>query len=223
VLTALSCLSALVAGYGAIAVEQAVRGAAGSLAGVGWRGLAVAPPFYLPRAVLDGAPATPLSWLGVALGGPLVLAAGGVLLYAALSLFRASGWLRSLVLSLAVLGVFWLPTELVAGALPGGGGPIAELYASLGNPPAGRWGTAALGSLLLWWLAGYAARRAVATGRSWMRADGVEFRRRLIRVVAGYPAALALAGAAAAQGWMPVGVAAVWGLMVLGMLMIRTA
>ena len=152
-----------------------------------------------------------------------MLAAGGVLLYAAVSLFRASGWVRSLMLSLAVLGVFWLPTELVAGALPSGGGPVAELYASLGNPPAGRWATAALGSLLLWWLAGYATRRAVATGRSWMRADGVEFRRRLIRVVAGYPAALALAGAAAAQGWMPVWVAAAWGLMVLGMMMIRTA
>ncbi len=222
-LTALSCLSALIAGYGAIAVEQALRGVMGAAAGAAWRGMAVQPPFFLPRALLEGSPATPLAWLGMALSGPIVLAAGGALLYAAVSLIRASGWLRSLVLSLAVLGVLWLPTELVAGALPSGGGPIAELYAALGNPPAGRWGTAALGSLLLWWLAGYAARRAVATGRSWMRADGVEFRRRLIRVVAGYPAALVLATAAAAQGWMPVGVAAVWGLMVLGMLMIRTA
>lgn len=219
----LSCLSALVAAYAVVLGDQALRGIAGSVEGVEWHGLAIAPRWFMPRVIQSGAPATPLGWLLLTLSGPVLIAVVAVLGQAVVSLLRVSGWLRSLALSLGLVAVFWLPTQLVGGAIPGGGGAVAELYVALGNPPAGRWGAAALGVLLLWVLAGYASRRAVATGRSWMRADGLEFRRRLVRVVAGYPVALALAAVAFVLGWMPPGFAAVWGLMVLGMLMIRTA
>lgn len=222
VLTALSCLSAAAAAYAAMAIDQAGRGAGGLLAGLVWRGVAAPPPAYLPRVALDGTPGTPLGWVMLVLAGPAVLAAAAVSLYAAVSLFRTSGVMRSLTLSFTVLALFWLPTELVAAALPGGGGPIAELYEALGNPPAGRWSTLALGALLLWGVAGYVSRRAVATGRAWMRADAPEFRRRLVRVVAGYPAGGVLALMAVVLGWMSPGVALVWGLLVLTTLMART-
>lgn len=219
----LSCVSAAAAAFAVVAAEQAIRGAVGLLAGMTWQGFEVAPPAFLPRVVQGGTPGGALGWMALALTGPIVIAGLALVLFAVVNFFRSSGWLRSLTLSLTVLALLWLPMELIAAALPGGAGPVDDLYAALGNPPAGRWGTLMLGVILLWGMAGPASRRAVTTARAWMRADSQEFRRRLVRVVAGYPAGIAMAAAAVAMGWMTPGLALIWGLMVLVMLMIRTA
>lgn len=218
----LSSLSVLAAAYGALAFEQLVRGWLGTWAGVTWGGFGLT-DLLTPVIRQSGAPATPLGWLALLVGGPVLLLLAAFVVFTVVNAFRASGVVRSLVLSLVVVGAVWLPTQLFAAAVPQGRGPIAELYAALGDPRAGRWGAAALGALLLWLVAGPVSRRAVATGRSWMRADGREFRRRLTRVVAAYPAALVMLLIATALAWMPPLWAAVWAAMVFVTLMLRTA
>jgi hypothetical protein len=149
------------------------------------------------RQQLAGLP--PVSWaLAVTgLGVAILLVTGS--LYLLVNLVRAAGWLRAVVLISSTVGLLWLPTALVAGALDAG--PFAAVYGRLGEPQAGRWAAAALG--LAGWLVlgGVASRRSIETGRSWMRVDGLEFRRRLVRVVAGWPAAVAVATLAFAAGW----------------------
>lgn len=222
-LTFLSCLSALAAAFAALAAEQAMRGVVGFWVGVPWRRFGLMAPWYLPHVWQDGTPHSPGGWLAMLAGGPVALALAAIPIAALLNAFRVAGWLRSLALSFAVVGVVWLPAGLIAAALPGGGGPIAELYAALGNPRAGRWGAGALGLLLLGLVAGPVSRLAVATGRGWMRADGREFRRRLVRVVAAYPSALAMFLFATAMGWMPPVAAAAWAIVILVTLVLRTA
>lgn len=222
VLTTLSVLAALAACWIAVAVDQAARGAAGTLVGVAWSGLALT-PLYLVR-VVQGATRALDAWplTLVVLAGPVAILGVGLAAHYALELFRTPGWARALALELALLALLWLPTALFAAASPGGGGPVAELYRRLGDPQAGRWTAAGLALLTLWVVGRLAAARAIAVGRSWMRVDGLAFRRRLVRVVAGYPALAALAALVYTAAWSPPGWTALWLALVLGMLVLRT-
>lgn len=221
-LTGLTVLAAFAACWIAVAVDQAARGAVGSLVGVPWSGLALTP--YYTMGALQGPTGAPgaFGWALMVLTGPAVLAALALAVHFGLELFRTPGWLRALALEWAVLAVLWTPTVLLTGALPGGGGPVAELYQQLGEPQAGRWAAAGLGLLSLWLLGRFVAARAIAVGRSWMRTDGIEFRRRLVRVVAGYPSVMALGAQLLVAGWAAPAWAGAWLVLVLAVLVRRT-
>jgi hypothetical protein len=205
-----------------IALDQAARGWAGALVGVPFEGLVLSPLHVV--TVLQGraGPPTAWGWTFMLLSGPVALALVATGTHLVAGLLRTAGWLRSLALEWVVVALLWLPTALAAAALPKGGGPVAELYAQLGDPQAGRWGALALALLLLWLLAGVVSSRAVAVGRSWMRTDGLEFRRKLVRVVAGYPAAVALGALAIVSGWMAPAWCAGWLVLVFTAQMLRT-
>jgi len=222
VLTVLSVLAALVATWVSIGLEQAVRGGAGTLVGVPFQGLVLSPLHVVK--VLQGRPGSlsAWGWTLMLLSGPVALGFVAIGTHFVAGLFRTAGWLRSLALEWVVLALLWLPTAFAAAALPNGGGPVAELYARLGDPQAGRWAALALALLLLWLLAGVVSNRAVAVGRSWMRSDGLEFRRKLVRVVAGYPAVAALGALAIVAGWMAPAWCIAWLVLAFAALMLRT-
>jgi hypothetical protein len=138
-----------------------------------------------------------------ALSGGAAVIAAGVVAHAAVSIVRVSGLLRGLGLASLVVACLWLPTALGAAVLPESGGPIAALYARLGEPQAGRWTAAVLALVLQVLVSAPLSARAVAVGRVWMRADAPEFRRRLVRVVAGWPAVAAAVVLAFHWGWTP--------------------
>jgi hypothetical protein len=170
-------------------------------------------------AVLRAAAGPRLVPLAAELAGSAVVIAAGVVLYGIVALVRAPGWLRVTALAALVIAVLWLPTSLAAAAV-GGAGPVGALYARLGDPPAGRWASPALGVLLLLLLAGSLTAAAVGTGRAWVRADGRDFRRRLVRVVAGWPAMVAIGVVAVHWAWTPW--FAWWPVAVMTLLMVRT-
>ncbi len=224
-LTVLSTVSALVAGWIAIAVVECARGGLGLAAGVALRRIEVAPPWYLVRAVQDGTPAGAGGWLLLTFGGAVVLLVIALTLGALVSFMRSKGFLRSGGLALVLVALGWIPTMLVAGALRLGerGGPVGALYEALGEPQAGRWAALGLGLLAMWLAAGIAAQRTVTIGRVWMRVDAVMFRRRLVRVAAGYPMGIALAAIAVLQGWMAPVPAVLWAVTVVVLAVIRTS
>lgn len=157
---------------------------------------------------------------------PLVLASLAVVV-AALLVFIAtrmvrSGWLHGIGLGALVVAVIWVPTALAASVLPRPAGPVTALYHELGDPPAGRWAALALAVVLMALLAGPLSSGALLTARGWMRADATEFRRRLVRVVAGWPAALATLVLLFKAGWAPSPFALVWPLLALAALHLRT-
>jgi hypothetical protein len=213
---------ALVAAWLALAVEELARAGVAVLSGARWLGLSLSQLQTLTASVERPANPGAFTTAGVALGGPLAVVACGLLAAAALRYSRAAGWARALLLEFVVLSLMWVPTALAAGALPGGSGPVAELYRELGEPQAGRWAALALALVALRLMAAPAAARAVATGRAWMRADGREFRRRLVRVVAGYPLLAGLGAVVLAAGWMAPAAAAVWLGLVLAALVLTT-
>lgn len=225
VLTVLSTVAALAAGWIAVAVTEAARAGLGLAAGVAYRRFEIAPPFYLVRAVQDGTPAGPGGWLLVTFGPGIVLLLVAFAWGALVSATRSRGWVRSGGLALLLMALAWIPTLLVAGALRRGarGGPVGVLYQALGEPQAGRWAAVGLGLLAMWLASGVAARRAVTAGRAWMRADAVMFRRRLVRVVAGYPTGIAIAVMAVLLGWMAALPAGIWAVIVVVFAMIRTS
>ncbi len=224
VLITMSTTSALVAAWVAIAIVAAGRAAAGVPAGVTWQRFEVAPPYYLLRAVTEGAPASAPGWLLVTFGGVALLIGVAFLVRGLVGLTRSKGWLRMGALSLVLVALAWVPTLLVAGALRRGarGGPVGELYQALGDPQAGRWTALVLGLLALWLAAGAAARLTVTTGRTWIRADTMVFRRRLVRVVAGYPTGIAVAVVAVLLGWMAILPAALWAGTIVIFVVVRT-
>lgn len=224
-LIAMSTTSALAAGWAAIAIVAAGRAAAGVPAGVTWRRFELAPPYYLMRAVTDGTPSSAPGWLLVTFGGAALLIGVAFLVRGLVGLTRSKGWLRSGALALVLVALTWVPTLLVAGALRRGarGGPVGELYQALGDPQAGRWAAVALGLLALWLAAGAAARLTVTTGRTWIRADTMVFRRRLVRVVAGYSTGIAMAAVAVLLGWMAIVPAVLWAATILIFVVARTA
>jgi len=202
-LTILCSIAALAAVWLSLAVDQLARGAAGSLLGVPMGPITVRGHRYL-LAVFHG----PLTGLGpwgfafVVLTGTLAVVGLALLLAAATTRMRSPGWLRGFSLAWVVVALLWVPAALAAGSSRYGAGPAADLYRRLGSPRAGRWTTAALALVVLALVAGSIATRAVAVGRAWIRADSLVFRRRLVRVTAGWPAVLAL---------LALGVGAEWG------------
>jgi hypothetical protein len=120
--------------------------------------------------------------LAVGLGAHLLVEAIG-----------APGLVR--VLAFEVFAVAWLrlPLLIAAAGIPGGSGPLATLYERLGEPESGRWAAIGLGLLALWGIARLVGSRAVVVGRTWLRVDGLVFRRRLVRLMAGYPFVVASA------------------------------
>lgn len=215
-------VAALAACWIAIAVEQAAQGAAGLAMGVPLSGFALSRTYTVvavhgPTAVLGAG-----AFAFVTLAGPAALVMLALTVHFLVGLFRTPAWMRGLALEWAVLALLWIPTMLAVAVLAGAGGPVAELYHRLGDPQAGRWGAVGLGGLTLWLLGSVAAGRAIAVGRGWMRTDGLEFRRRLVRVVAGYPAAVALGAEMVVGAWAPPLWSAVWMAVVVGVLVART-
>lgn len=164
----------------------------------------------------------PVGWALVVIGISLAILLATSLLYWLVAAMRTAGWLRAVALVWSVVGLLWIPTALAAAALNDGGGPGADLYGRLGEPQAGRWAAAALGLLVLAMVAGPASRRAVAIGRAWMRVDALEFRRRLVRVVAGWPGAVAAVVLAVGGGWGRTPLVFLWVMAVVGVFQLRT-
>jgi hypothetical protein len=136
--------------------------------------------------------------------------------------FAAPGWLRALSFEAFALAWLRLPLLLLAAGVRSGSGPLAALYDRLGEPESGRWAALGLGAIILWGVSALVAERAVAVGQDWLRVDGVEFRRRLVRIVAGYPFLAATAAFALAQPLGPVVWVAAGLLLVMACLAVRT-
>jgi hypothetical protein len=200
-LAAAAALAAFPAAWLALAADAVVTGAAGQLAGFPWTGVALSPSFTLrPLQVLDGNHPAGL-WTVALLAGPVGSALLGFAVHWVVEAARSPAWLRVVALELVAFAGLRLPALMFAGVAPGGTGPVNDLYARLGEPQTGGWSVRVLAVLLLAAVAAVLAQRAVAVGRGWMRVDGREFRRRLVRVLTGYPALTALAGWSALTAW----------------------
>jgi len=207
VLTLLCTVAAGAAVWLSLAVEQLGRGVAGLAAGVPLRGFELSgASAYTVHAVQGSTERLgPGGWAFMVLAGPVLVVMLALLLFAVVSFGRSRGWLKGFSLAWLVVALLWLPTAMVAAALPAAlaGWPVAELYHELGTPQAGRWAAGALGLLALVLVSGFIVARAVAIGRAWMRADAVEFRRRLVRVTAGWPGIAGVAALSCGAGWAP--------------------
>lgn len=171
------------------------------------------------RAAIEGQPIPwSLAVIGLNVGVPVLSS----VVFVVMNAMRTAAWLRAVVLVTSIVGLGWLPSALIIGALPGGEGPVAALYQRLGDPQAGRWTAAGLGLVAWVVLSGVASRRAVAIGRAWMRVDAAEFRRRLVRVVAGWPLAAAVAVLAVGQGWARTPLILLWIAAAVAVLQLRT-
>lgn len=194
--------AALAAVWVSLAVDQLARGLAGALLGVPMGPITVSGNRHL-ITVFHG----PLTGLGpwgfafVVLAGTVSVVGLALLLGAATTAMRSPGWLRGFALAWVVVALLWVPAALAAGSVRRGGGPAADLYQRLGRPQAGRWATAALALVILVLVAGPVSARAVAVGRAWIRADGLGFRQRLVRVTAGWPAVTALVALGVGAEW----------------------
>jgi hypothetical protein len=223
-ITVLQSVAALAAVWVTVALDQALRGLLGLAMGIPLTGFTLdASRAFLPVIVQGpGSPPTVGLVTLVALAGAIVappLALGVVLL---LSSGRVWKWVHGFSLAWLVVAVLWLPTALAAAALPGSSGPVAELYGRLGDPTAGRWTALALALAVLVLVAGPVSGVAVSVGRRWMRADSPEFRRRLVRVTAGWPGLVAAAALLAVAGWARSPWLAPWPLAVLAAFHTRT-
>jgi hypothetical protein len=205
------------------ALEALVQGGAGAAAGFPWLGVVITPPFGLP-AVQQGLEGLhgPGGWAVLLLSGPLVGLAAGAAAHVLAEALAAPGWLRALGFEAFALAWLRLPLLVLAAGLRRGGGPLAALYDRLGEPESGRWAALGLGAVILWGVSGLVAQRAVAVGRDWLRVDGVEFRRRLVRIIAGYPFITATATFALVQPLGPAAWVIVGLLLVMACLAIRT-
>ncbi len=203
-------LAAFPAAWLALAADAGIAGAAGSLAGFSWAGVSLTPSFLpAPGLQLSGSH-PPTSWVIALLAGPVGSVCSGLAFLLVMQAFRGLAWLRVVALQWVVFAALRIPAELVAGVVPGGRGPVDDLYRQLGDPESGRWAVALLAVLVLAGMAALAARLAVGTGRAWMRADGRGFRRRLVRVVAAYPALASLGAWSALAAWGGRGFMALW-------------
>ena len=190
-LGALAVVAALAGCWLVLAVESLAQGGVGALGGFVAHGVAFPPPYGVPlvRQSLGG-PHGAWSWTAFLLAGPIAALAVGFGAHALAEVIGASGWLR--VVAFEVFAIAWLrlPLQILASGLPGGrggSGPLGTLYARLGEPESGRWAAVGIGLLALWGIAGLVSARAVTVGRTWLRTDDAAFRRRLVRVLAGYP------------------------------------
>jgi hypothetical protein len=202
-LTVAAVLAAFPAAWLALAADAALSGTVGALAGFPWHGLTLAPSFTL-RAVQVTSGSHPAAlWAVALLAGPLGSALLALAAHGVVEVIRSPAWLRVLALELCAFALLRLPALLFAGVASAGRGPVNDLYARLGEPQSGRWSVGLLAVLMLAALAAVVGRRAVAVGRGWMRVDAREFRRRLVRVLAGYPVVAALAGWGVVMPWAP--------------------
>lgn len=200
-LTLAGVLAALPAAWLALAADAAVTAAAGSLAGFPSTGLTLAPTFTLAPGLDAGGTHPPATWALVLLAGPVGSACLGLVVHALMQAFRGLSWLRVIAFQWVAFATLRIPALLAAAVAPGGRGPVNDLYGRLGEPESGRWAAGLLALLALWGAAALVSRLAVGASRGWMRVDGRAFRRRLVRVVAGYPAVAALAGWSALAPW----------------------
>ena len=193
-LGALFVVAGLAACWLVLALERLAQGGAGALGGFALQGVAFPPPFGLPviRQSLAGEHGA-WSWAGLLLAGPTAVLAVGLGAHLLAEAVGAPAWLR--VLAFEAFAIAWLrlPLLIIAAGIPGGSGPLATLYERLGEPESGRWAAIGLGLLALWGVARLVSSRAILAGRSWQRVDGLMFRRRLVRLLAGYPFAIASA------------------------------
>jgi len=194
-------MAAVGAAWLAVALEQVLRAGAGAIAGAPARGFALLPDAGWTLATLQdlsgtGSFAFAFIVAGASAGVMLVTSVIGWLVLR----LRTSGWLRGFALVFSFVGMIWIPLALIA-AVIGTGGPAWALYERLGVPRAGRWPIAALSLVLLAVVAGTVSSRAIAGGRGWMRVDGVEFRRRLVRTIAGWPSVTAALALGIGAGW----------------------
>jgi hypothetical protein len=206
-----SGLAALPAAWFTLAVDAVVAGAAGSVAGIPWGGLSLSSAFIVRPVQAPGGELGPLLWAAVLFAGPVGAAALGLAAHVLAESAGAAAWLRVAALQWCGFALLRIPALMFAGVAPGGRGPFSELYARLGEPQSGRWSLAPLAVLVLGGMAALVGRRAIATGREWMRVDGRGFRRRLVLVLAGYPSLVSLvawcvlapwAGPAWMAGWL---------------------
>ncbi|MGA2383174.1 MAG: hypothetical protein ABSG61_07020 [Gemmatimonadales bacterium] len=210
-------LAAVPAAWLALAADAVVAGTASSLAGFRWLGLSVGPSFTLRADFApDGSHAAAL-WAFALLAGPVATALIALVVQMLVESARSPAWLR--VLALELLAFAWLrvPALMAAGAAHGRG-PVAELYTQLGEPEAGRWPLGLLAVLALAAAAAVVASRTVEVGRTWMRVDGRQFRRRVARVLGGYPVLAALAGWSLVMPWAGPGWMVAWLLLTLSAL-----
>jgi hypothetical protein len=223
-LLAAACLVAAVpAAWIALGADALVSGAAGSLMGFPWSGLSLSPHFTVVAMQAMEGSHPPALWVIALLVGPAGSALLGLGVHLVLNLVRSAAWLRVLALEWAGFAALRLPALLIAGVLPGGRGPVDDLYRRLGEPQSGRWAVALLAVLSLWGVAVLVTRLAVGAGRDWMRIDGRPFRRHLVRVVAGYPALASLAAWSAITPWAGPAWMAGWLLVTFVTLMLLTA
>lgn len=219
-LTVLLSITAVVAFWVSCAVDQVARGLVGSMFGVPFLGMTLSGPLWLPVAAQGSTQA-----LGAGALATMVLAGAAAMVllsWGLLGLVRAmhsSGWLRAFALEWRLVSLLWLPAAATLAVIPGGHGPAHELYTRLGPPMAGRWTALALGLVAIFLAASSISEAAVGVGRAWMRADALEFRRRLVRVTAGWPAVTAVFVLAYGAAWAP----SPWALLpgVLGMLALQ--
>jgi hypothetical protein len=204
-ITILNSLAVAVATWLCLAINEFARGLAGLALGVPFHGVEIsAATRFLPLAHQAAT-----TGLGAGAFALMMLAGVPGMILLAFVVFRiargyhAAGWFRGLALAWLIVALLWLPAALIAASLPGYAGPVQDLYQRLGDPMAGRWTSAALGLLLLYLAGGALSMAALDVGRFWMRVDGVEFRRRLARTAAGWPAAVAVALLAFGAGWAP--------------------
>jgi hypothetical protein len=210
-----SVLAALPVAWIALAVDAVVAGAAGSLAGIPWAGLSLSPSFIVRPVQAPGGQLFPVLWVVVLFAGPVATAALGFAAHLLAEAAGAAAWLRVAALQWSGFALLRLPALVFAGVAPGGRGLVAELYSRLGEPQSGRWALAPLAVLALGGAAAIVGRRAIATGREWMRVDGRDFRRRLVAVLGGYPSLASLALWCAVAPWAAPGWMAGWLLLTL--------
>ncbi len=193
-------IAAVPAAWLALAIDAVVTGVAGSAAGFHWSGLALAPSFTLTAELSTQGEHAAGLWVVALLAGPFVTAFVALAAQWLVESTRSPAWLRVLLLELLAFAWLRFPALLAAGAVRGRG-PVADLYARLGEAQAGRWPVALLALVALAASAAVVSARTVAVGRSWMRVDGRQFRRRVARVLGGYPAVAVLAGWSFLMPW----------------------
>jgi hypothetical protein len=206
-LGALLALAGLVAGWLVLATDVFAQAGAGLLAGFPWQGAVLEPPFGLP-AVRQSVASPSGVWASAAilLAGPVATLVVGSAFHLLTGGFRAPAWLRAVGFEMFAVACLRFPILFLAAGVHGGRGQLAALYERLGEPESGRWAAIALGAVVLWGAATLVSSRALALAREWLRIDGRTFRRRAVRLVATYPALVAL-GAYAVQSPL---VPAVW-------------
>lgn len=215
-------LAAFPAAWLALAADAVATGAAGALAGFRWTGLLLAPSFTLRAEFASGGSHSAALQAFALLAGPALSALIALAVHLLVESARFPAWLRVLALELLAFAWLRLPA-LLAGGAAHGRGPVADLYAQLGEAQPGRWPVALLALLALAASAALVANRTVAVGRSWMRVDGRQFRRRVSRVLGGYPVLAALAGWSLLMPWAAPGWMAIWLLLTLSALHVLTS